>query len=192
MEATKLNTKQQKFVEAYLRTGNATESAIAAGYSKKTAYSAGPRLLKNVDIQKAVTKPIERALEKAELSKERLIQELCRIAFFDVRKLFNDIGGMKKPEELDDDTAAAIAGIDIDELYEFSDGEKEQVGFTKKVRMVSKLGALQELMAHMGLNKAAPANNDKVFNLTINLGEPTEKKPGDNAKVIDQLPVVRL
>ena len=48
----KLTPKQKKFIEAY--AGNATEAAKAAGYSEKTAYSAGQRLLKDVEIQNAI------------------------------------------------------------------------------------------------------------------------------------------
>ncbi len=47
----KLNQKQKRFCEEYVRLGNATRSAIEAGYSKKTAYSQGQRLLKNVEVQ---------------------------------------------------------------------------------------------------------------------------------------------
>lgn len=47
-----LTTKQKRFIAAY--TGNASAAAIAAGYSEKTSYSAGQRLLKNVDIQEAI------------------------------------------------------------------------------------------------------------------------------------------
>lgn len=45
-----MNVRQQKFCDYYLQSGNATEAAIKAGYSKKTAYSIGQRLLKNVEI----------------------------------------------------------------------------------------------------------------------------------------------
>lgn len=47
----KLNQKQKRFCEEYVRLGNATQAAIEAGYSKKTAYSQGQRLLKNVEVQ---------------------------------------------------------------------------------------------------------------------------------------------
>lgn len=47
-----LNTKQKQFYKEYLVDANATQSAIRAGYSKKTAYSQGQRLLKNVEGQK--------------------------------------------------------------------------------------------------------------------------------------------
>ena len=44
-----LNDKQRRFVNEYLIDLNATQAAIRAGYSQKTAYSHGERLLKNVD-----------------------------------------------------------------------------------------------------------------------------------------------
>ena len=47
-----LNDKQKQFFKEYIVDANATQSAIRAGYSKKTAYSQGQRLLKNVEGQK--------------------------------------------------------------------------------------------------------------------------------------------
>lgn len=49
-----MNARQQAFVVAYSSSGNATESAIKAGYSKKTAYSNGQRLLKKAEIASAL------------------------------------------------------------------------------------------------------------------------------------------
>lgn len=48
----KLNAKRQAFVDAW--EGNATAAALAAGYSPKTAYSQGQRLLKTVEVQEAI------------------------------------------------------------------------------------------------------------------------------------------
>jgi phage terminase small subunit len=47
-----LNHKQKQFYKEWLIDANATQAAIRAGYSKKTAYSQGQRLLKNVEGQK--------------------------------------------------------------------------------------------------------------------------------------------
>lgn len=49
-----LSLKQQKFCEYYVELGNATEAAKRAGYSEKTAYSQGQRMLKNVETQKFI------------------------------------------------------------------------------------------------------------------------------------------
>ena len=50
----KLTVKQQKFVYEYIKTGNATQAAINAGYSKRTARSTGGRMLTNVDIKQKI------------------------------------------------------------------------------------------------------------------------------------------
>lgn len=49
-----MNARQKLFVEEYLKDLNATQAAIRAGYSERTAYSQGQRLLKKVEIQNAV------------------------------------------------------------------------------------------------------------------------------------------
>ena len=46
--------RQELFIQEYIKTGNATISAIKAGYSKRTARSIGQRLLTNVDIKKKI------------------------------------------------------------------------------------------------------------------------------------------
>lgn len=55
------NDRRRTFVEQYLLSGNATKAAIAAGYSKRTAYSQGNRLLKNAEVKLAI-----RALQRTE------------------------------------------------------------------------------------------------------------------------------
>lgn len=56
-----MNVRQQKFCDYYLQSGNATEAAIKAGYSKKTAYSIGQRLLKNVEIENYLSEHRQKA-----------------------------------------------------------------------------------------------------------------------------------
>jgi phage terminase small subunit len=71
-----LTPKQQAFVDAYLVEPNATKAAIAAGYSKKTAYSAGGRLLKNVEVSAALNKRVSKVAEKAEVTAEEVLRGL--------------------------------------------------------------------------------------------------------------------
>jgi len=66
--AGKLTAKQQRFVDAY--DGNATKAAIAAGYSEKTAYSAGQRLLKNVGIRTAIQERENRRIQPLIMTRE--------------------------------------------------------------------------------------------------------------------------
>lgn len=64
MNENKLNNKQKKFVENYLKTFNATKSAKNAGYSEKTAAEQGYRLLRNVQIAEAINEELGEIYEK--------------------------------------------------------------------------------------------------------------------------------
>lgn len=54
-----MNCRQKQFCKYYALCMNATSAALKAGYSEKTAYSQGSRMLKNVEIQKQIHKEIE-------------------------------------------------------------------------------------------------------------------------------------
>lgn len=137
--------RRTRFIKEYLLEHNATRAAIAAGYSKKTAGSQGHRLLKNVEVQQSIAAAEEKANAKADVTIERVRQELARIGFADVRKLFKDDGSVMAIADLDDDTAAAVGGVDVNELFEGSGEERAQVGYIKKLKMWDKVKALELL-----------------------------------------------
>lgn len=74
-----LNERQKKFVREYIKTNNATQSAISAGYSKKTAYSMGQRLLKNVEIKERLEKEQKKNAEKYEYTIDNCIREFEKL-----------------------------------------------------------------------------------------------------------------
>lgn len=76
-----LTDKQQRFVDEYLIDLNATQAAIRAGYSEKTARSIGQRLLTNVDIQKAIEEAQSKRAERTEITQDMVLQELAKIGF---------------------------------------------------------------------------------------------------------------
>nr|WP_312967783.1 terminase small subunit [Brucella intermedia] len=76
-----LTPKQERFVAEYLIDLNATQAAIRAGYSEKTAQQQGSRLLLNVVVQEAIAKGREKTAAKLEITKERIVDELAKIGF---------------------------------------------------------------------------------------------------------------
>jgi len=90
-----LTPKQQVFVDEYLIDFNATQSAIRAGYSKKTAYFQGPRLLKNVDVCLEITKAMERRSEKTRIDAEGVLRRLSEEVEADLADLYNKDGSIK-------------------------------------------------------------------------------------------------
>ena len=142
-----MTPKQERFVEEYLVDLNATQAAIRAGYSKSTSYSIGQRLLKNVEIQKSITAAREKQQRRVEITADRVLAEYAKIAFFDPRKLFTADGGIKPPEQWDDDVAAVIGALDVVEIGD--DGE--MIGRVKKLKLIDKKGALDSIGKHLGM-----------------------------------------
>lgn len=87
-----LSERQQLFVEEYLKCWNATEAAKRAGYSAKTAYSQGSRLLKNAEVQAE----IERRISEAAMSANEVLLRLAEHARGTLSDFF-DIGDDGKP-----------------------------------------------------------------------------------------------
>lgn len=76
----KISEKQQRFVDEYLIDLNATQAAERAGYSKKTAYSQGQRLLKNVEIQKALQARMKEKDDELIMKQDEILQRLTKQA----------------------------------------------------------------------------------------------------------------
>ena len=71
-----LNDQQQRFVEEYLIDLNATQAAVRAGYSEKTAKQQGSRLLTNVDVQNAVRAAQEERSERTAITQDYVLQTI--------------------------------------------------------------------------------------------------------------------
>ena len=123
-----MTPKQAAFVQQYLIDKNATQAAIRAGYSAKTASSAGERLLRNVEVCAALEQGMSDIAGKLGITAERVMQERARIAFSDMRKIMHPDGRMKMPHELDDDTAAAVISfkMEVDGRIEYRFAGKDQ------------------------------------------------------------------
>jgi len=75
-----MTEKQEHFVCEYLKTGNATKAAIRAGYSEKTAYSIGQRLLNNVEIRTLIMKHREKVSEATDITVSQIVKEIRLIS----------------------------------------------------------------------------------------------------------------
>lgn len=82
-----LTPKQQRFAEEYLVDLNATQAAIRAGYSKKTAASQGERLLRKVDIQFEIQNGRKKISESTQISAEAVLKRWWQLANADAAEL---------------------------------------------------------------------------------------------------------
>jgi phage terminase small subunit len=148
---SKLNERQKRFCDYYVIKPNGTEAAIKAGYSEKAARKIASKLLTLADIKDYIETKLVKRENKLEITAERVLLELARISFFDVRKLFNEDGTLKRIVDLDDDTAAAIAGIDISTLIKKQGEGATLEEITKKIKHVDKKGALELLGRNLSI-----------------------------------------
>lgn len=140
--------RRELFIEAYIQNdGNATKAALTAGYSPRTAYSQGQRLLSNVEISSRIKARQTEVLDNLKITTERILLERARLAFFDPRKLLDKNGHPIPIQDLDDDTAAVIAGMDVVQVGE-GDGALVTV---KKYRLANKDASLTSLEKQRGM-----------------------------------------
>ena len=160
-----MNAKQQRFVEEYLVDLNASAAARRAGYSAHTADAIGHENLRKPEIASAIAAAQQERATRTHITQDRVLQELARIAFFDLRRLYREDGALKAPHELDDESAAVLAAVEV--VEEFGDAPAEElegqphggalkrrrtlVGYTKKVKVWDKPAALTLAMRHLGM-----------------------------------------
>jgi phage terminase small subunit len=105
----------------------------------------GNRLMTNDAICAEIERGTCARLKAMGATTERIILELVRIAFHDKRSIYNKDGSIKPPSEWDDATAAALSGMDVEELYEGRGEDRHFIGNLRKVRFAEKTKALELL-----------------------------------------------
>jgi phage terminase small subunit len=144
-----LTPKQARFVAEYLIDLNATQAAIRAGYSAKTARQQGAENLSKPDIAEAVSVGKATQLEDAGLTAARVLEELRRLAFVDLRGFFDPAGNLKPIHELTAEQGSALAGLEvIKKNAAAGDGIIDTV---HKFKVWDKTRTLEALSKHFGL-----------------------------------------
>ncbi len=164
-----LTPKQERFVQEYLLDLNATQAAIRAGYSEKTALQSGPRLLGNVGVKNAIDEALSRRAQRVEVRADDILRELMRIALADISLAFGEDGQLLKIKEMPEEIRRAVAGVETEELWEGSGDSRMRIGDTVKVKFWNKPQALELLGKHLKLftDKVEHSGEVNIVNLNI-------------------------
>lgn len=149
----RLTEKQALFVEEYLVDLNATQAAIRAGYSEKTATEQASRLLTNVKVQEEIQRAMAQRSARTEITQDRVLQELAAIGFSrttDFVKITAD-GRVKltPTDELTVEQGRAVASI-------------KEGKHGVELRLYDKLGALHLIGRHIGMFTGKESQQDEV------------------------------
>lgn len=154
--------KQIAFCNEYLIDLNATQAAIRAGYSQNTAAEIGHENLRKPHIEKYIQERREEAQKRNEITLDKVIKEIGKVALFDIRSIYKEDGVMLQPHELSDEAAVVVSGFKSRREIVGS-GEDKEVNFIDEYKTYDKTKALDMLMKHFGgyeKDKEQPQESD--------------------------------
>lgn len=169
-------TKQQKiFVDEYLIDLNGTRAYMVAYprvKKKSTAAVNAYNHLRKPNIAAYIEVAMEARAKRTEISQDRVLKEYAKIAFLDPRKFFDESGNLKQISNLDDDSAACIAGMDVITKNVMGEDGNFEHEYTKKIKIADKLKALQDIGRHLGMFKDnQPEREDEKLVFNVNFGK---------------------
>ncbi len=140
----KLSGKQRRFVDEYLIDLNATQAAIRAGYSAKTANEIGSQNLAKLSIQQAIAERMAERSRRTGVNQDRVVLELAKIAFIKMTDVVDPDGKIR--EDASEDDLSCIESIKY-KRSESETGSSEE----REVRISPKMKALELLGKHLGM-----------------------------------------
>lgn len=153
-----LTPKQQRFVDEYLIDLNATQAAIRADYSEKTARSIGQRLLTNVDIQNAISDANQNRQQRTAIDADYVLRRLVEIDQMDVLDIMDNEYNFKPIGDWPKIWRQYVSNIENLEQFEGSGEDRTQSGWLKKIKWPDKVKNLELIGKHVSVG----AFKDKV------------------------------
>ncbi|WP_369427077.1 terminase small subunit [Providencia sp. PROV236] len=156
-----LNDKQEMFCREYLIDLNATQAAIRAGYSEKTANAQSSRLLINVNIQNRIKELKTNRNERVEIDADYVLMRLVEIDQMDVLDILTENGDLKPIKDWPKSWRTTLSGLDI---MSISSGEEDTEALLKKIKWPDKVKNLELLGKHVKVQAFKEQIEAKVKN----------------------------
>lgn len=146
-----LTAREQAFVQGYLKSLNATQAAIEAGYSENCADVTSCRMMKKKRIKDAIQAGMDKRSERVQVDADTILRELLHLSTVDVTQAFDDMGQLKPLSEIPEDVRRSISALEVNELFAGQGEEKTAIGLAKKIKFYDKTKALELLGKHLKL-----------------------------------------
>lgn len=155
-----MTPKQAIFYGEYIKDGNATRAARVAGAPQSSAHVEGARMLRNAKVSAAVAAWKARQIGRLEITAERVIDELYKLATYDSGNLYDQEGNRIPVHLLDDVTRAAVCDVE-DETTEATKLEARTGATPEMLRTVKRKQRIR--MAEKGANLERLGKYFKLF-----------------------------
>jgi len=155
-----MTDRQRAFVAHYLATLNAADAARRAGYSARVADRQGYRLLRNAEIAAAIQEGRATLLAHAELTAQRVLEEIGHIALFDIATVFDSQGHPLPVTDWPPEAHSAVASVKVVQRHSRAgDGLMETV---YEVKLWDKIRALEMAATYVGLLKKKVEHSGEI------------------------------
>lgn len=151
-----MNDRQRRFVEEYLVDLNATQAAIRAGYSVKTAYSQGERLLRNVEVATAIAAAQADRSKRTRIDADWVLARLGAEVEADLADLYREDGSVKPVHEWPLIwRQGLVAGVEVERIGEGA-GTVTKLKISERIKRIDLIGkhidvqAFKERIEHTG------------------------------------------
>lgn len=143
--------KEEKFCQAYIRLEGKMSDALREAYDcrnmKPETVNRKAFAIFNKDKIRARIKLLQDEIQKRnEMTIDKLVTALGDMVMFDIADLYNENGALKKVHEMPLAARRMILQLDSDDILM----NQTLVGYTKRVKLVNKLDAIEKLMKHLG------------------------------------------
>lgn len=160
----------KRLAEEYIVDYNITNAAERAGIQGENKRIIAWQMLQLPDVEAYIELLRSEQSQRTFVTADKVQNEIARLAFSDIRDYYHENGKLKLPHELSHDAAAALAGIDIDELWDYNPIKdiREIVGETKKIKLYDKLNALDKLARRLGMFEKDNDQRNTIVQLLSN------------------------
>lgn len=145
----KLTDKQELFAREYLKDLNATQAAIRAGYSEKSAQVQSSRLLSNAMVQDRIAELKGERNEEVGIDAAYVLRRLVEIDQMDVLDIMTDDMSIRPVSEWPASWRRYLSGFDLADMFEGRGEDREMVGILKKIKWPDKVKNLELLGKHV-------------------------------------------
>ena len=168
MTKAKLTPKQELFCREYLIDLNATQAAIRAGYSEKTANRIASQLLSKLDIQEFLQEARDERNESVKTDSEYVLRRLREIDELDIIDIMDDSLMTFKPlSEWPKSWRISISGIDIQTIISGNGDDEPIEKLVRKIKWPDKTKNLELIGRHVGVK--AWDKEEQTTNVTNNI-----------------------
>lgn len=160
-----MNEKHQLFAQEFLKDRNATQAAIRAGYSKKTAEVQGCKLLRNTKIKEFIVAGSAERFETVKIDTNYILMQLGDMQQATIDQILNEDGSVKPPQEWPTVWQRMINGIEVKTTTN-KDGSKTT---SHKIKLIDRGKIIKMLGDHVDISAFVEKAGDNYIDNSINV-----------------------